>query len=240
MNIAALLKACARRSTLKSSAPLAALLRKNLDAAAHEAATSPLNLRPPPTEGQRSAGNYKMGHATISGLAITIENPAGSHRRPEWPPMVAHYGYIKGTEGADGDHVDVFVRPSTPEDWTGTVFVIDQSNADGSFDEHKCMLGYDDERIATRAYLAHYTKEWKLGPVTAMELDEFKTWLASDTTEPIEKDGGGAGASGGASGPGWTQSTSATSGITAYGNTGRRRKKKAKPVAKIRISATTI
>lgn len=208
-------------------ADLAILLRKDIDAAAHQAATSDLNLLRKPTEAQARAGNYRMGHAWVAGLDVTIENPAGSRRRAEWPPLAAHYGYVKGTEGADGDHVDLFVRPGTPDDWTGTIYVIDQIDPQGRFDEHKCMLGFDDERQATQTYLANFTPGWRLGPVTAMSLPTFKDWLRdADTTAPaarkivalglLRKE--------------FTQSSSATSGITAYGNTGdggRRKRRRA-------------
>ncbi len=169
-------------------ADLRCLLAKNLDAAAHEASTSPLNLRPAPTEGQLSAGNYKKGRVRFAGLDLCVENPAGSYRKPEWPPMQAHYGYVRGTHGADGDAVDVFVRPSSPLDWDGCAYVVDQSRADGSFDEHKVMLGYDSQEQATMAYLAHYPKGWTMGQVTAVPLAEFKQWLkGGDTASPVAK-----------------------------------------------------
>lgn len=185
MNLDRLLLGALRCSAAEPRrAPLAVLLRKNIDAAAHSAATSDLNLRPAPTEGQAKAGNYRKGHVVVSGLRVAIENPAGSRRRPEWPPMQAHYGYVKGTDGADGDQVDVFIRPATETDWNGAVYVIDQCDADGTFDEHKCMLGFDDERQATRCYLSHYPRGWKLGAVTAMSVARFREWLGTDTTKP--------------------------------------------------------
>jgi hypothetical protein len=161
---------------------------KFIDTEAHAAATSTLNLRALPTEPQRNAGNYKLGHIRIGGLDISIENPAGSRRRPEWPEMTAHYGYVRRTKGADGDHVDAFVRPGTPDDWRGDVYVVDQYRNDGKFDEHKCMLGYDTQRQAEQAYLGSYQRGWKLGPVTAMPFDEFKAWLkGGDTKAPVAK-----------------------------------------------------
>lgn len=166
---------------------LCALLLKTLDVAAQSAATSMLNLHPQPTAAQRSAGNYKKGHVRFAGLEVAIETPAGSYRRPEWPPMQAHYGYVKGTEGADGDSVDVFLRPATPLDWDGEAYVIDQVNERGGFDEHKVMLGYDDQDSAVKAYLAHYPVGWQLGQVTPMSLDELKEWLSGDTSEAVAK-----------------------------------------------------
>jgi hypothetical protein len=164
-----------------------------VDRAANEAATSPQNDLPEPTQAQKQAGNYKVGRARIQGMDISIENPRGSVRsgkRPdgsEWSNrMKSHYGYIRRTEGADGDHIDVYVGPSPN---AGTVYVVDQINADGSFDEHKAMLGYDSQAKAEAAYLENYDAGWKIGPVTAMPIAEFKSWAESgDTKGPLQPD----------------------------------------------------
>jgi hypothetical protein len=181
--ISMLLVAARRGSVPGQRAPIALLLRKNIDAAAHSAATSDLNLLRKPTEAQARAGNYKKGHARIAGLDVTIENPAGSRRRPQWPPLTAHYGYVKGTLGADGDHVDIFVRPSTPADWDGTVYVVDQYDEAAQFDEHKCLLGFDSEAQAVRAYRGNYPDDWVVGPVTALSIEDFRAWLDSGATQ---------------------------------------------------------
>jgi hypothetical protein len=184
MKLAALLKA-SNHEAVKTE--LAALLRKGpVDDAAPHAATSPLNLRPVPTKAQQEAGNYKKPRARVAGLPFTLENPAGSLRRPEWPPLSAHYGYVRGTEGADGDHVDVLVRPGTEAAWDGDIYVVDQVGADGTFDEHKCLVGYSSQKDAERAYLANYPRGWRLGPVTALSASKFRRWLREgDTRLPI-------------------------------------------------------
>lgn len=157
-----------------------------VDTAAHEAATSPWNLVPQPTEDQKHAGNYRKGHISISGISIAIENPAGSSRAPEWPPLRSHYGYIKRTEGADGDHVDVFVKPGTQDDFSGPFFIIDQF-IDGKFDEHKCMVGWSDEASACQGYLDNYEEGWSgLKSIHQFDLQSFKEWLyQGDTTVPL-------------------------------------------------------
>ncbi|MGE0383403.1 MAG: PLxRFG domain-containing protein [Gammaproteobacteria bacterium] len=149
-----------------------------IDRAAHEAATSPKNDLPEPTAAQKEAGNYKKAHVRIAGMDVSIENPAGSHRRPEWPEMKAHYGYVRGTVGHDKDHLDVFVKPGTVEDYVGPVFVVNQAKEDGiGFDEHKVMIGYPDEAAARAAYLENYTPGWKgLKSVVPMDMDQFKAW----------------------------------------------------------------
>lgn len=166
-----------------------------VDVAAHEAATSPTNDLIEPTPAQAEAGNYRKGHARIAGLDVSIENPEGSVRRdlknepPKWQNEMkgAHYGYIRGTVGMDGDHVDAFIKPGTPEDHAGDVYVIDQLHADGTPDEAKVMMGYASQKEASAAYLAHYPKGWKgLGAITAAPVAEFKAWLKDgDTAQPF-------------------------------------------------------
>ncbi|TWH63811.1 hypothetical protein LX59_03062 [Azomonas agilis] len=144
---------------------------------ANQAATSPANTLPEPSQAQKEAGNYKKGHVRINGLDISIENPAGSQRSPEWPALNNHYGYFKGTVGKDKDHVDVFLtdRASDPE---LPVFVVDQRNQDGSFDEHKVVMGTATEPEAREAYLSNYSDGWNgLEAITQMSQSEFKEWV---------------------------------------------------------------
>lgn len=151
-----------------------------VDEAAHEAATSPTNDLPEPTEGQKEAGNYKKGHLKVAGLDVSIENPAGSKRRPEWPTLESHYGYVKDVpaRAPDKDHVDVFVKPGTTEDFAGDVYVVDQQKEDGSFDEPKTMVGFASEQEAREAYQRNYTPDWKgARDVTAMPIVAFRERL---------------------------------------------------------------
>jgi len=162
------------------------------DQAAHEAATSPLNDLSEPSAAMKEAGNYVKGHTRIAGLDVTIENPQGSTRKPEWPPLKSHYGYIRRTVGADSENLDVFVKPGTPQDYNGPVFVVDQLGKDGSFDEHKIMLGFPDEPAARAGYAENYTKGWKVGPIREFKSPvEFRDWLKNgDTTRPTAEDRG--------------------------------------------------
>lgn len=154
--------------------------------AAVETASAEVNTEP--TEAQKKAGNYKMGHVTIGEFDITIETPAGSVRKgvdadgKEWSNTMANtYGYIKGTEGVDGDHIDVFLH-SDMDQWNGRkVFVVDQTNTDGSFDEHKVMLGFNDKDEAMTAYLANYDKTWAdTHPglrISETNIEDFNKWV---------------------------------------------------------------
>ena len=142
-----------------------------------------------PTEAQKEAGNYKKGHVQVGTFDITIEQPQGSVRKgtdadgKQWESKMNNtYGYIRGAVGVDGDHIDVFLSNDI-DGWNGRrVFVVDQYNPDGSFDEHKVMLGFNDADEAKSDYLANYENGWENGrriDVTAVNLEDFEKWIAS-------------------------------------------------------------
>lgn len=148
-----------------------------------------------PTEAQKEAGNYRMGHVRIDGLDITIENPRGSIRKGtdadghEWQTEIHNdYGYIRGTKAVDGDHIDVFLSDNPTR---GKVYVIDQVDPKtGEFDESKVMYGFDSEQDAREAYLSNYEDGWQgLGKVTEVSKEEFKKWIDSSTrkTKPFSE-----------------------------------------------------
>lgn len=135
-----------------------------------------------PTDAQKETGNYKKGHIKVDGFDITIENPKGSERSgvdangKSWSiTMNNTYGYIRGTEGVDGDHIDLFLGNSG-----NGVYVVDQVNEDGSFDEHKVMYGFGSIDEAKEAYLSNYSPGWKgLGNITGVSKETFKEWIDS-------------------------------------------------------------
>ena len=148
-----------------------------------------------PTEAQKHAGNYKKQHLSFHGLPIAIETAKGETREgvdPNGKPwsvtMPADYGYIKRTEGADGDHVDVYLGPDRHSQM---VFLINQhDHGTGKFDEHKVMLGYTSERAAVEAYDKGFSDgkgRDRIGSVEPMSLDAFKHWLKTGkTTKPAK------------------------------------------------------
>lgn len=177
---------------------------ETVDAAAAEAAGHEA------TEAQQEAGNYPKGHVLIGPraewtapgadgkrrfvggqLEVAIENQAGTSRRPEWPPLKDHYGYIKGSVGYDKDHLDVFIKPGTPTTWGGPVWVINQlkagnPGADGRptyFDEHKAMIGFASRADAEQAYLSNYEQGWDMWEEGAVEMSwsAFRAWALSDS-----------------------------------------------------------
>lgn len=138
-----------------------------------------------PSEAQKEAGNYKKGHISLDGFEITLENPKGGTRSgvdkngKKWNiTMNNDYGYIRGTEAVDGDHIDVFLSDNPTE---GRVFVVDQLNEEGFFDESKVMYGFDTLNEARDAYLSNYKKGWekRIMAITEVSKEEFKKWIDS-------------------------------------------------------------
>ena len=138
-----------------------------------------------PTDAQKEAGNYKMGHVRIMGMPISIENPKGSYRRYKNEDgsigknqMKHHYGYFTNTtgNGKDGDAVDVFIGPNIEN--CEYVYVVDQNNEQGEFDESKVMLGFNSTEHAKKAYMANYSADWTgFRTITKVPLNVFKKWL---------------------------------------------------------------
>ena len=142
-----------------------------------------------PTEGQKEAGNYKKGRVKVGPFDVVIEQPRGSVRSgvdangKAWETTMQNtYGYFGGTKGVDGDAIDVFLGNDL-DGWDGTtVFVVDQYNPDGSFDEHKVMLGFNSQEEAEAAYFANYESDWAKThrtEVTAVPLADFTEWVNS-------------------------------------------------------------
>ena len=161
------------------------------------AASADVNTEP--TETQKEAGNYKKGHVQVGTFDITIEQPEGSIRRgtdadgKQWKSKMHNtYGYFRGTEGVDGDHIDVFLSNDI-DGWNGRkVFVVDQYNPDGTFDEHKVMLGFNDMDEAKSDYLANYEKGWENGrriDISSTSLEDFEKWIDSShrKTKPFSE-----------------------------------------------------
>lgn len=148
-----------------------------------------------PTEAQKEAGNYKKGHIKLDGYDITIENPKGSVRSgkdangQEWSiTMNNDYGYIRGTKAVDGDHIDIFLSDNPSE---GNVFVVDQLNEKGEFDESKVMYGFPSMDEARSSYLANYSPDWenRISTITEVTKDEFYKWIDSSVkkTKPFSE-----------------------------------------------------
>ncbi|MCL2323294.1 MAG: hypothetical protein FWC47_14475, partial [Oscillospiraceae bacterium] len=144
------------------------------------------NVNTNPSEVQKEAGNYQKGHVNVQGFDITIENPKGSIRSGidengnQWSQKMNNtYGYIRGTKGKDGDHIDVFLGDNLTSD---KVFVIDRVNPEtGAFDEHKVMLGFNSTEEARKAYVSNYGDgSAGLGRITETNIANFRKWTENE------------------------------------------------------------
>ncbi len=131
---------------------------------------------------QKAVGNIS-GFVEYAGFPVTIENRAGTVRRGVdedgalWSILMLHdYGYIRLTEGADGDEVDVYLGPA-PD--SRVVYIIHQNNPDtGYYDEDKVMLGFQSAEAAKLAYYAVYNRLGFFAGITMVTIEEFKDLLS--------------------------------------------------------------
>lgn len=132
----------------------------------------------------------------FAGLRVRIDRPKGfvqhgksSDGTPWEREYKCDYGYLAGTQGGDGDGLDVFLGPEEK----GDAFLIHQRKEDGSFDEYKLMLGFKDARVAKAMYLTHIPAKF-LGKIERMPIgviqgltgrpvDHNKTAAAGDGAE---------------------------------------------------------
>ena len=148
-----------------------------------------------PPEAQKAAGNYRKDHISFQGLPISIENRKGETRSGTGPDgrkwsvkLPYDYGYIKRTEGADGDHVDVCIGPDHQSDH---VFIVDQQDHHtGKFDEHKVLLGYRTKSEAEHAYHGGFSDgkgPLRMKSMVTMPMAQFKLWLKHCDTKKLVK-----------------------------------------------------
>jgi hypothetical protein len=180
---------------IASRKPVRANTAEDVAIAGVRAATSPLNDQAEPTEAQKREGNYKKAHINVQGLNITLENPRGSTRSGmdeagnPWSTTMEHdYGYIKGTTGKDGEHVDTYIGP---EPQATTVYVFDTKNpTTGKFDEAKVFIGFKSREEADVAFGKAYPGQAAERFMGAAEMDmpQFKRWVKSGRArQPITK-----------------------------------------------------
>ena len=123
---------------------------------------------------------YKLqGRIDFQGLNISIENRKRSVRKWYDPlkkekgrtKMIYPYGYIRLTEGSDGEHVDCYIGDNRE---SKKVYVIHQQNPNTKkYDEDKVMLGFGTADEAKEAYLKHYNDPNFFGSMDEWQIDNF-------------------------------------------------------------------
>lgn len=125
------------------------------------------------------SGHKLQGRTAFRGLNISIENKKGTIRRGvdsdghKWAiKMNYDYGYIRGTEGVDGDHVDCYIGDNID---AKNVYIIHQKiPGTDKYDEDKCMLGFNTLADAKAAYLKQYDKPGFFDGIDTIPFELFK------------------------------------------------------------------
>lgn len=128
------------------------------------------------------SGHKLQDRYNFAGLKISIENKKGSTRSGtdkdghEWKTYMHYdYGYIRGTEGVDGDHLDCYIGDNEN---AKNVYIIHQNDpVTHKYDEDKCMLGFNTLEEAKEAYKKQYDRVGFMGSITTMSIEEFKDYV---------------------------------------------------------------
>jgi hypothetical protein len=126
----------------------------------------------------------------FAGLPIDVQFDKGDRRHypaangyPEYNvTMQAIYGEVPRTKGTDGDPVDVYIGPNQK---STKVYVLRQMKFPKylTFDEEKCMLGFDSEEEAKACYLKHHQNKKIFGGIKELSWEEFMERLTTKGRE---------------------------------------------------------
>lgn len=124
------------------------------------------------------------------GIPVHVDRPKGfsmsgvTDKGEAWTREYKYdYGFIPKTKGGDGDGIDVFVGDSP--DAAETYWAV-QTKPDGSFDEYKVFMGFDNRDAAIAAYREHIPRRLMKGMVT-MRIEMMKAMLGIDSDGLIKK-----------------------------------------------------
>jgi hypothetical protein len=124
----------------------------------------------------------------FQGIPINIDRPRGfimkgtDAKGRDWARRYKYdYGFIPKTLGGDGDGLDVFIGPKKKSDMA---FWAVQRKDDGTFDEYKVFLGFENRDEAIATYRQHIPKKYFKG-IMAMKVEMMKSMLGK--VNPNEK-----------------------------------------------------
>lgn len=138
-------------------------------------------------KGQPSSPNTVKFKTEFQGIPVNIDRPKGFIQKGkgsdgnDWARRYKYdYGYIPKTLGGDGDGIDVFLGPKKK---APLAFWAVQRKDDGSFDEYKVFLGFDNRDEAVAAFRQHIPKKYFKGMIT-MKVQMMKAMVGK--VEPNE------------------------------------------------------
>lgn len=137
-------------------------------------------------KGRRRAANDLATAPIYADLPVVVEARRGSRRWPGANPLLADYGYIAGVSSNEGaqEWMDCFLGQHQQGE---RIYIIDMQRPDGTFEEHKVMLGFDQPGDAAGAFTQLYGVERAMGMVQ-MTVPELHAWLdAKDFKAPLSR-----------------------------------------------------
>jgi hypothetical protein len=129
------------------------------------------------------------GRTEFRGLDISIETDKGSVRKgigkdgkPWEVKMTYPYGYIRMTQGVDGDHHDVFLGDD--EDAENVYVVHTNEPTTGEYDEDKSFVGFPSAEAAKKAFLENYSNPKFFGSMDTLPFEKFKEKVLQTKDDP--------------------------------------------------------
>lgn len=124
-------------------------------------------------------------------LVVNVEHPAGTDRYgvdpegKEWRVKMKYdYGFLPSFKGEDDEGLDVYVGPNHK---SKHVYIIHQNNPrTGEYDEDKCMMGFEEEEKAKKAYLDHYDSDKFFGSMSSISFEEFKDIVKNKKNQKVK------------------------------------------------------
>lgn len=124
----------------------------------------------------------------FQGLTVHVDRPRGfimfgtAPDGTKWRRTYKYdYGFIPKTLGGDGDGLDVFLGPKKK---APSAFWAVQRKPDGSFDEYKVFLGFDNRDEAIAVYRAHIPKKF-FGRMMTMTVEMMKAMLGNEPNDKV-------------------------------------------------------
>lgn len=115
----------------------------------------------------------------VQGMKIRIDRPKGFVQNGKdkdgnpWTRTYQYdYGFLPKTQGGDGDGVDVFIGPGDNDE----AYWITKYFDDGSFDEYKVFVQFDNKTAAQGAFKAHIPAKY-MGPTVTMKVPMMRAMM---------------------------------------------------------------
>ena len=122
------------------------------------------------------------------GIELHLDRPKGFLRKGAPDPQTGKsksfkykqdYGFVPGVNDFDGEELDVFVGPhkEAPHVYIAEKYMRGPNGQKTTFDEHKCFLGFKDEKDVVKSF-GYHIHPGCLGDIHKVSVNEFKKMIA--------------------------------------------------------------